>query len=88
MEVRHAESIPAPLEVAVEEKVELAEMEDRLAGDGAGPFPRTEPSTESRRSALELTRLVLEHPARRVESDEEARMRGSSLAFAHSPLPA
>ena len=82
VEVRHAESIPTPLEVAVEKQVELAQMEDRLAGDGAGPFPRAEPSTESRRSALELTRLVLEHPAGRVESHEEARMRAPA-ARAH-----
>jgi hypothetical protein len=74
VEVGHPESISTPLEVAVEEKSELTEVEDRLAGDGPGPLRGSEPSTESGRDALELPRLVLENPAGGVESDDEARM--------------
>ena len=37
-------------------------------------MPRPNRDTESRRSALELPRLVLKHPAGRLESDEEPRM--------------
>ena len=88
VEVRHAEPIPTPLEVAVEQKSELAQMEDRLGRDGPGPLPRPEPRTECRRDALELSRLVLEHPAGRVESDEEARMWAPASRSQTRPLPA
>ncbi len=74
MEVGHAESVSAALEV-VQKEGELALVEDRLVADAASPCLRSLEDAQAGRELPQLAGLVCEHPLGTFLIDDQPRVR-------------